>query len=209
VLATAGNLVFQGNARDVIMGELIAYRADTGERVWSHETPNALMTAPISYSVDGEQYILAATGAGGGAIIAAPNVVRERQPGRLVAFKLDGTATLPPDPPPAGPMLPTNETFTDAQVAQGKDLYVLRCARCHGFAARGSNVVPDLRRSKALADARLWKSIVEDGVLAGTGMIAWKQFLPEGGAEALRAYVAGETKAAVAAAATTASPATK
>ncbi len=38
VLATAGKLVFQGNTRDVIMGELIAYRADTGEKVWSHAT---------------------------------------------------------------------------------------------------------------------------------------------------------------------------
>ncbi len=159
------------------------------------------MTAPVSYSVDGEQYILAATGAGGGAIIAAPSVVRERQPGRLVAFKLDGTASLPADPAPAGPMLPTNETFADAQVAQGKDLYVLRCARCHGLNTRGSNVVPDLRRSKALADGALWKSIVEDGAMANTGMIAWKTFLPEGGAEAIRAYVAGETRAAVTAAA--------
>src|SRR6185369_3738319 len=31
VLATAGKLVFQAHTRDVIMGELIAYRADTGE----------------------------------------------------------------------------------------------------------------------------------------------------------------------------------
>jgi len=201
VLATAGNLVFQGHARDVIMGEIIAYRADTGEKVWSHPTPNAVMTAPISYAVDGEQYILAATGAGGGAIIASPSVVRERQPGRLVAFKLDGTATLPPDPPPAGPMRPTQEAFPDAQVAQGKELYVLRCARCHGLETRSSNVIPDLRRSAALADAKLWKSIVEDGAMANTGMIAWKPFLPEGGAEAIRAYVAGETRAAVAAAA--------
>jgi quinohemoprotein ethanol dehydrogenase len=128
-------------------------------------------------------------------------VVRERQPGRLVAFKLDGTATLPPDPPPAGPMLPTNEKFTDAQVTQGKELYVLRCARCHGLNTRASNVVPDLRRSKALADGALWKSIVEDGVMANTGMIAWKPFLPDGGAEAIRAYVADETRAQVSAAA--------
>lgn len=198
VLATAGGLVFQGHERDVIMGELAAYRADTGEKVWSHPTPNALLTAPVSYSVDGEQYILAATGAGGVAIIAQPQVVRERQPGRLVAFKLDGTATLPADPPPAGPMRPTNETFAEAQVAQGKELYVLRCARCHGLNARASNIVPDLRRSRALADAALWKSIVEDGAMATTGMIAWKTLLPGGGAESIRAYVAGETRAALA-----------
>jgi quinohemoprotein ethanol dehydrogenase len=198
VLATAGNLVFQGHARDVIMGELIAYRADTGEKIWSHPTPNALMSAPVSYAVDGQQYILAATGAGGGAIIAGTPVVRQRQMGRLVAFRLDGTATLPPDPPPAGPVLPppASQTWPDALVAQGKDLYVQRCARCHGFEARSANILPDLRRSPALADPALWKTIVEDGTLAANGMIAWKAFLPEGGAEAIRGFVAGQARAA-------------
>jgi quinohemoprotein ethanol dehydrogenase len=200
VLATAGNLVFQGHARDAIMGELVAYRADTGERIWSHETPNAVMTAPITYSVDGEQYILATSGAGGVAIIAPPSVMRERQPGRLVAFKLDGTAKLPADPAPVGPVPMPSQTFPAAQAALGKDLYTQQCARCHGFAARASNIIPDLRRSKALGDAVLWKSIVEDGVLAANGMIGWKTFLPPAGAEAIRAYVTGEARTAASAA---------
>lgn len=199
VLATAGNLVFQGHQRDVVMGEIVAYRADTGEEVWRHRTPNAVMTAPISYAVDGEQYILAATGAGGVAIAAAASVVRERQPGRLVAFKLDGTAELPPDPEPAGPPRPPGETWPEDVVARGKDLYVQLCARCHGIEARSANIVPDLRRAPSLSDAGLWRAIVEDGALAANGMIAWKPFLPEGGAEAIRAYVAAQARAAAAA----------
>lgn len=199
VLATAGNLIFQGHSRDVSLGTLDAYRADTGERVWEYNTPNAIMTGPVSYSVDGEQYILAASGAGGGAIIAAPQVVRQRQVGRLVAFKLGGTAQLPPDPPPAGPMIAVNEKWPAATVAHGKDLYVEFCGRCHGLGTRGSNIVPDLRRSAALADAALWKSIVEDGALAANGMIAWKALMPEGAAETIRAYVAEETRLQIAA----------
>ncbi len=194
VLATAGNLVFQGHSRDVIMGSLEAYRADTGERVWQHDTPNAITSGPVSYSVDGEQYILAVSGAGGGSIIAAPQVVRQRQVGRLVAFKLGGTAQLPADPPPAGPMVAVNEKWPAATVAHGKDLYVEFCGRCHGLGTRGSNIVPDLRRSPALANAVLWKSIVEDGALAANGMIAWKSLMPEGAAEIIRAYVAEETR---------------
>jgi quinohemoprotein ethanol dehydrogenase len=196
VLATAGNLVFQGHARDAIMGELVAYRADTGERIWSHETPNALMSAPITYSVDGEQYVLAATGAGGIAIVASPSVMRERQPGRLVAFKLDGKARLPAPAAPVGPVPLPKQTFPEAQSALGKDLYAQQCARCHGIATRASNIIPDLRRSKALADPTLWKHIVEDGVLSANGMIGWKSFLPPEGAEAIRAYVTGEARVA-------------
>ncbi len=194
VMATAGGLVFQGFGRNVVMGELAAFRADTGERVWSHPTPNAIPGGPVSYSVDGEQYVLVATGAGGGAIIAATPDVRARQPGRLVAFKLDGTATLPADPPPAGPVVVVEQQWPAAVVEQGADLYLNRCARCHGLGTRSANVIPDLRRSPALADAALWKTIVEDGSLAAAGMIAWKPFLPDGGAEAIRAYVAGEAR---------------
>jgi quinohemoprotein ethanol dehydrogenase len=200
VLATAGGLVFQGHARDAIMGELAAHRADDGKRIWSHPTPNALMSAPISYAVDGEQYILAVAGAGGVAIVAPPAVMRERQPGRLVAFKLDGTATLPADPPPLGPIVPPTQAFPDAQVALGRDLYAQQCARCHGIGTRASNIIPDLRRSKSLADATLWRAIVEDGALAANGMIAWRSFLPPQGAEAIRAYVTHEARAAAGAA---------
>jgi quinohemoprotein ethanol dehydrogenase len=195
VLATAGGLVFQGHSRNSVMGDLVAYRADTGEKLWSHATPNAVAGGVISYAVGGEQYILATTGQGGGSILAATPDVRARQVGRLVAFKLGGRATLPPDPPPAGPVVVVNETFATAAVDQGRDLYLNRCARCHGLGTHSPNILPDLRRSNALTDRTLWKSIVEDGALSANGMIAWKTFLPEGGAESIRAYVAGEAKA--------------
>ena len=203
VLATAGGLVFQGHSRNSVMGDLVAYRADTGEKLWSHATPNAVAGGVISYAVDGEQYILATTGQGGGSILAATPDVRARQVGRLVAFKLGGTATLPPDPPPAGPLVVVNETFAASAVDQGRDLYLNRCARCHGLGTHSPNILPDLRRANALADRSLWKSIVEDGALSANGMIAWKTFLPEGGAESIRAYVASETKAEAAATAVT------
>jgi quinohemoprotein ethanol dehydrogenase len=182
------------------MGSLSAHRADTGEQVWAFDTPNAVITGPISYSVDGEQYILAASGAGGGSIIAAPQVLRQRQMGRLVAFKLDGAATLPADPAPEGPVVQVKETFPAADAEKGKHLWVEFCARCHGFETRGSGITPDLRRSQALLDANLWKAIVEEGSLAGTGMIAWKPFLPEGATEQLRAYVSEQTRLAAGAA---------
>ncbi|RYZ63449.1 MAG: PQQ-dependent dehydrogenase, methanol/ethanol family, partial [Proteobacteria bacterium] len=140
VLATAGNLVFQGQQREVIMGELAAYRADTGEKLWSHPTPNGLMSAPVSYAIDGEQYVLVVGGTGGVAIASPSPVVRQRQMGRLFAFKLDGKAELPADPPPAGPPQVIDQTWPDATVEQGKSLYVQNCARCHGIETRSPNI---------------------------------------------------------------------
>ena len=199
VMVTASGLVFQGHARNVVMGELVAYRADTGAKIWSHATPNAIASGPVSYSVDGEQYVLAASGAGGGSIIAGTPDVRERQVGRLIAFKLNGAATLAADPPPARPVVIVKEKFDAKLVGQGKDLYLARCARCHGIETHSPNIIPDLRRAVALDDKALWQSIVEDGAMQATGMIAWKSFLPEGGAEAIRAYVAGQAQVAGAA----------
>jgi mono/diheme cytochrome c family protein len=86
------------------------------------------------------------------------------------------------------------ETLAPAAIETGNDLYLNRCARCHGIGTRSNNVVPDLRRSPALVDKELWRAIVEDGSMQATGMIAWKALLPDGGAEAIRAYVADETR---------------
>ena len=66
--------------------------------------------------------------------------------------------------------------------------------------------MPDLRRSPTLASKESWRSIVEDGVLQGNGMIGWKSFLPEGGAERIRGYVAGEAKVEAAALAAAVTP---
>ena len=52
VLATAGNLVFQGDANGVFS----AYRAATGERLWSMATGTAITAAPVSHLVDGRQH---------------------------------------------------------------------------------------------------------------------------------------------------------
>ena len=61
VLTTAGNLVVQGNAA----GDFGAYRADNGQKLWSTSTQSPVMAAPVSYAVDGEQYIAVLAGWGG------------------------------------------------------------------------------------------------------------------------------------------------
>jgi quinohemoprotein ethanol dehydrogenase len=49
--------------------------------------------------------------------------------------------------------------------------------------------VPDLRKSGAIADAAVWKSVVIDGILKGNGMVSFSSVLTPKEAEQMRAYV--------------------
>jgi alcohol dehydrogenase (cytochrome c) len=57
-LATAGNLVFLGHTD----GMLTAYDARTLQEVWSFSTGSGINAPPISYSVNGKQYIAVLVG---------------------------------------------------------------------------------------------------------------------------------------------------
>ena len=61
VLATAGNLVFQGN----FQGEFVAYNASNGKKLWQHQTDGPIVAAAMSYEIDGEQYVAITQGGGG------------------------------------------------------------------------------------------------------------------------------------------------
>jgi len=191
VLATAGGLVFQGRSRDGLLGELVAFRADDGAEVWRYPTPNAIIAGPITYRVDGEQYIAAAAGAS----LMSSGRPRVRNDGHLVVFKLDGTALLPPDPPLAPPANPPRKSASPAEVAAGETQYVRYCARCHGVGTASSNVIPDLRRSPVLTDRSAWLSVVMDGALAERGMVGWSRLMTPAQAESIRAYVGEQARA--------------
>lgn len=55
LLATAGGLVFSGDAG----GNIVAYDAKTGEPLW-HSRIGTVTNAPITYELDGKQYLLVA-----------------------------------------------------------------------------------------------------------------------------------------------------
>jgi quinohemoprotein ethanol dehydrogenase len=58
VLSTAGNLVFQGQGN----GEFAAFTGDTGKKAWSIDTGSAIESIPVTYTVNGEQYVLVPVG---------------------------------------------------------------------------------------------------------------------------------------------------
>ena len=60
LLGTAGDLIFSGD----VEGFAFALDAKTGEKLWSFNTGARIASAPISYSVNGRQYVAIATGGG-------------------------------------------------------------------------------------------------------------------------------------------------
>ena len=189
VLATGADLVFQG--RGIIDGELVAIDAASGEQVWSYPMPNAAAAAPISYSVDGEQYIAINTGARAtGNQLAALDTQARARAGtarRVQARRHRYAAAAPRSAPPPNP--PT-ETFADDVVRAGELLYADYCGRCHGNATRSINVIPDMRRSPALTRARsCGTAIVIDGEVSGSRNDRLDALISATQAESIRAYV--------------------
>ena len=192
VLSTAGNLVFQGRTRSGLLGEFIAFRADNGTRLWSYNTPNAIAAGPITYSVDGEQFVAVSSGASSLSFNAAARV---RDVGRMLAFKLNGTATLPPEAPLAPAPNPPETIASPEVVSLGKARYDLYCGRCHGYDTVSANVIPDLRRSPMLNDKDAWHTVVIGGALTDRGMVSWSKYITAEEAEAIRAYVGVHARA--------------
>jgi PQQ-dependent dehydrogenase (methanol/ethanol family) len=197
-LSTAGNLVFEGTAD----GHFEAYRADTGEKVWSMAVQRSVMAGPVSYEVKGEQYIAVLSGWGGVFALATGEIALKagRRPniGRMLAFKLGGNATLPPVQEVEMPVLnPPKSTASAATIENGKRLYQRFCSGCHGDVAVSGGVLPDLRYSGTLANDQ-WFNVVLDGLLQPNGMVSFSKDLSRRDAESIRAYVisrANETKA--------------
>jgi cytochrome c553 len=106
-----------------------------------------------------------------------------------LVFKLGGRASLPPLPAePALPLNPPQSTVDTATIATGGALFAQFCSVCHGEAAVGGGVVPDLRTSPFLGtDA--WYSIVLHGALRQGGMAAFEPVLDKNQASAIGAYV--------------------
>jgi alcohol dehydrogenase (cytochrome c)/quinohemoprotein ethanol dehydrogenase len=200
VVATAGNLVFQGTG----MGEFVAYRADSGERLWSAETQAGVLAAPISYSVDGEQYVAIEVGWGGAFGLAAGELARDSHIAsnlpRILVYKLGGGASLPALPAVAPAVLdPPPDAATAVTVAAGKALYHTYCSNCHGDSATGSGVLPDLRYSSQIKSREAFDMIVRQGTRVDKGMVAFKDEITPENLEQIRAYVihrSGEDKKA-------------
>jgi quinohemoprotein ethanol dehydrogenase len=206
VLATAGNLVFHGDAS----GEFSGYAADSGKKVWSVKTGSAIQSVPVAYTVNGEQYVLMPIGLGGGfrlfgRVSDMATLESKRGPASLLAFKLGGQMTMPSTPPtiPDVPK-PPEQTASAETIQKGARVYTkFFCHKCHSPEADGSGAwaldgeVPDLRYMPAGVHQR-FNAIVLGGSNQRNGMPKYgtppgwpwvKTAMTQAEADALHAYL--------------------
>jgi quinohemoprotein ethanol dehydrogenase len=191
VLATAGGLVFQGDAT----GNFTAYDAANGNKLWSVQTGSAINAAPVSYLQDGKQYVLVPIGAGGGAQFVYPELHASQQGdgrARLLAFSLDGHLELPREKSEARQLSALRATAEDSVVQRGEKIYWDSCRYCHGkdVVARAGGSVPDLRFASEETHAA-WNAIVVGGAKRLNGMPGSEMSRED--AEAVRQYVLSRT----------------
>jgi quinohemoprotein ethanol dehydrogenase len=182
-VATAGGLVFQGGGAS---DEFRAFDAVSGKILWSAKTQTAVLAAPISYELDGKQYVAVSVGgAVPGGDYYAPNH------SRMLVYTLGGTAQLPaPQPYTPRALLPPPATGTVAQVHQGEQLYARNCAACHGDRGqtRGANF-PDLTRTPLLWSPDGFDAIVLKGLLKDKGMASFAEVLKPADTALIRDFI--------------------
>lgn len=185
-LSTAGNLVFQGTSD----GHLLAYKADDGSKVWDVDLGVAVVAPPISYELDGKQYISVLAGWGGATALFGVNPSGKYKPqGRLWTFMLGGDKNIIPvsgEPLPELTAIPV--TGDKAVISKGSDLYGERCAMCHGRNAQSGGALADLRYASP-ATYNIIQNIVREGVYGPRGMPNLGKYLTEADVEAIKQFI--------------------
>ncbi|MFV0645270.1 MAG: PQQ-dependent dehydrogenase, methanol/ethanol family [Sphingomonadaceae bacterium] len=190
LLATGGGLVFQGTAA----GFFKAYSTTDGKELWSFPAQTGIVAAPVTYTLDGEQYVAVLAGWGGIWALAPGGIINETSGAvpnisRLLVFRLGGSAALPDAPPLSRmPIDPPPFQGTETQITTGSYNYGRYCGQCHGDAAVGSTEVPDLRRSALIGNKDSWAMVVQKGALQNNGMPNFAELGAEK-IEAIRQYV--------------------
>jgi quinohemoprotein ethanol dehydrogenase len=186
-LTTAGGLVFQGTAD----GRFCAYRADSGEKLWEVSLGNGIVAAPVTYQLDGRQYVSILAGWGGAeALVVGLNESGSyKAPGRLWTFAIDGSQpVVPVSSQPRPKLTAVNLALRPELVANGREVYGANCAVCHGLAVVSGGLLADLRYSGAAVLSN-YRQIVLEGKYASLGMPSFRGMLTAEDVEAVRAFV--------------------
>ena len=187
-LATAGNLVFQGTAH----GTFAAYRANDGELLFETPAGTGIVAAPVTYELDGTQYVAVMAGWGGAFALAAGDAAAAAgvtdNTGRLLVYELGGQGTIPAQRAVEIELASIPAEFSEEQVLAGSNTYHRFCGTCHGPGVVSGGVLPDLRKSQPGIYETL-DDIVLGGVLEGNGMPRFDRWLDADDVSAIRAYL--------------------
>ncbi len=195
-MASAGGLVFQGLAD----GYLHAYDADNGKDLWAFDAKVAVTGPPISYSVDGVQYITVATGPLNGAPGAFGSISAQfgwdsrLHPRRLLTFKLGGNGAVPATPAPVAHKALFGEDMNlDMNLAAAGVKQWARCQLCHGPGVVAGGNAPDLRASAIPLTFAGFEQVVRQGALEHKGMPKFAE-LSDTQLEQIRHYIRAKAR---------------
>ncbi len=194
VLVTAGGVVFQG-APD---GVFRAYDARTGALLKTIDTGVAMLAPPITYEIDGEQFVAILSGLGGSESAYFPDKAaahKYENPETLFVFKLDGAAVTPPPLrlAPEQQPLPPLTAASDAALSRGAELFYHNCARCHSY--RGSpGSYPNLWNMTPAGHAA-FNDVLMKGALSYGGMASFSDVLSPEDADAIHAFLIADRHA--------------
>lgn len=189
VLATESGLVVFGT----LSGKLVVLDSSSGRVLKEIETGSSILAAPMTYRVDGVQYIAVQAGWGGGGWGLVPEYSAAHSKGnrnRMLVFRLDGTAVpVPQDLPPEGPTPAPPPQFGDATpetIALGRRLFSENCSICHSNMDRAP--LPNLLRMREGVHAA-FSQIVLEGLLVPNGMPRWDDLLSSAEVTAIHSHL--------------------
>ena len=194
ILSTAGDLVFQGTWD----GTFAAYDAYNGKKLWQYKSDSAVLAGPMTYELDGEQYIAVAQGSGGTVMITVGDELMKKKTNqnKLLVFKkgrFNQTVSIASNELATIKALGHKVNTDPAVIKQGESLYHNNCGSCHGINALSNYVVPDLRYMSEQTHSD-FASIVIGGTRTHKGMIGFYETLGLDDVDAIHAYLANKQK---------------
>ena len=160
--------------------------------MWEFDAQSGIIAPPITYEIDGEQYISVMAGWGGSVGLSFSVVGNSPEEmeikGRILTFKVGGEAELPaiqmehrlPEPPEL--------TASSDLVHKGNQLYHNNCVYCHGPGAISTPNLRDLRYMDKETHEQ-FLAIVYGGIWQDRGMPGYDDLLSVDDVEAIHAYL--------------------
>lgn len=189
-LSTAGNLVFQGTAD----GRFVAFNATNGDQLWEAQVGTGVIAAPVTYEVDGQQYVSIAAGWGGTYGLTAHHS-ESQSPGRIFTFALNSNTPMPEFITTAPKPILSGIAYKPEDIALGAKLYLSHCVVCHGIpAVENGGAIPNLGYSDKVKIENL-KNFVLTDALKELGMPNFSGKLTEDEVTKIQAFIQGTADA--------------
>ncbi len=182
------DLVFQGNAE----GFLVAYDAADGTEKWRFNVGSGVVASPISYQVDGIQYITIISG-WGGVLGKSVRFTDQLYPGTIYTFALGKNEGVPEYPTIKKEFIDLEVSVDVGHIKQGKLVFEQYCSRCHGTPGNGGGAYPDIAYSDKSV-FRIFSQIVGEGAYFSKGMPNFGDRLDETQINNIKNYIIHEAK---------------